>query len=152
MSIHKKIYDTLGTAVALEKFPVISYGSAPKRDGTAFRSMEVGEKTAKAITFECAPIHVTFKDAEDQALFTDTKQDVDTRLFSMILDFDRPVDVEPFLKKIGRSIPADLVLGTPLLYLKAVSADISLPPAQEPSSGAYIRIELEVRAAPTASG
>ncbi len=152
MSVHQKVHDTLRTIAALEDFPIIRYNDSPEPSGGNFRSIaSIGAETEKADGFEAAPVQLSFKDAADNKLTADLKRDIDVRRWVMILDFRNPVDVEAFLKKLGRTIPADGTLGTPILYLSVVSADIEIPPASDASSGTYVRTELEITAAPVAS-
>ena len=152
MSIHRKVHDTLRTILILEEFPVIVYGISPEPSGGNFRAItSIGDTTIKADGLEAAPVQLKFKDAADNKLTAALKTDVDVRHWVMVVTLRDSVDAEPFLKTLGRTIPADVTLGTPILYMRVASADIELPPAVDPSSGTYIRAELEITAAPVAS-
>jgi len=153
MSVHEKVHAVLRTALQLETFPVITYAAAPEPDGTGnYREVSVGPSTIRADSMEAAPIGVVMKDAEDSKLFGEVLQDVDNYIWVLLIDFRQPVDIEPFIHKLGRTIPMDNTLKTPILYLRVSSVDITFPPANDPSSGAHFRLELEVRPAPVASG
>lgn len=154
MSIHKKIHDTIRTIVALGSFPVIEYGTSPEPDGAnGYRTIEaIGDETVFADSFEASPIQYTFKDADDNKLTTDLKTDVDVRRWVCLVSIRQIVDPEAFLKSFGRTIPNDETLGTPILYMRITSADVEVPPVEQPSSGTYLRLELEITAGPVVSG
>lgn len=105
-----------------------------------------------ADAFEASPVQFTFKAAEDYKLFGALKTDIDVERWVVVISIRRPVDARAFLKSFGRTIPADAGLGTPVLYMRLALADVEIPPVDQPSSGTYLRLELEITAAPVASG
>ena len=152
MSVFQKIHDTLRTIVKLGVCPIIGYGKAPEPDGMDFRAFKATNKTANFEGFDAAVTQFTFKDAEDNKLFGDHKADVDVERWVAIASSRHLLDTREWLKTIGRTIPADKTLGTPRLLLTLTLADVELSPVNSPSSGTYVRMELEITAAPVASG